>query len=208
MGVVMTSGMKNLALCSVLLFGSQAVLADGEQRKPAVSEVDGGWFFAGGVIGIDGKTADEQGVGDSAALLDFGYSWLWNKQFLLTLGLSVPIINDKDSFSQDVQSNYGGDVRRASSSINAWGAIIEGAYQRSLNDKSWIGLGGGYRSLSADRSISNCSDCYSEDLSLHGGLYLRPHIGFLAGRVEIEFSALTFLSGDYDNGAYVSFTWR
>ncbi len=182
----------------------QAQTTDNQNQSP---EVRHGFHFGVGVIGLDEDKALEQGVDDSATVLDIGYYATVGRNFAFIAGLTVPIIDDEDPFSQQVEDEWDDDVYWESSDIQAWGILLEGSARFPLNDTVSFGGAVGLRTLDASREISFCDDCYSEDIDLDGGAYLRPYVNIDTGRFAFEASYAVFMSGDYTNGPLANFIW-
>ncbi|WP_185233865.1 hypothetical protein [Teredinibacter franksiae] len=193
-------------MVAILTFSLMSTVAaqDGSENAAPTPSHDGAWFIGGGYIGLDSEVTDPQGVGGGGFTLDMGYSGTLSSGFGYSVGVYLPFIADDGEFSQRVEDQFGNEST-ADSSISAWGILAELGYVHRLNEKTSLSLMGGFRTLSADRTIANCSNCLEEGLNLAGGGYLRPGIIFHNASFDVELAAMTFLSGDMTNGFIVNF---
>jgi hypothetical protein len=53
--------------------------------------------------------------------------------------------------------------------------------------------------LGSERSISNCRNCYSEDIEIDGGVYGVLGIGQTLGNLDLSLQFQQYFSGDLDN---------
>jgi hypothetical protein len=53
--------------------------------------------------------------------------------------------------------------------------------------------------LASERGISNCSNCYSEDIEIDGGIYGVLGVGQTLGSLDLSVQFQQYLSGDLDN---------
>ena len=194
-------------LLFLLAWGAHYTVAASMNNDNTESDVEHGLYFGVGTFGIDEDKAYEQGVDDSGIILDMGYVGNVGEHFAFLAGISIPIIDDEDPFSQLVEDEWDGDLSYASSDISAWGFIFEASGRMPLNNSVALGGAVGLRTLSADREITGCSNCPSEDVDLDGGTYIRPYIKVGSGSFTFEFSYINFFSGDFTNGPLVNFMW-
>ncbi len=167
-----------------------------------------GWFFSGGYFTLDTANADAELIDDEAFAISFGWEGHDNS-FVYGLGISGLFLSDNDSFSQVVESNFGG-VTTASSTADSFGIFGEVGYSHAFNSSNnSFELLGGFEFTSASRSIANCSNCYSEDINLDSGLYIKPRIRFYGDNGFIFSIAYQhYLSGDIDGGVSLRFSWH
>lgn len=187
-----------------LLAAACGLYTNAQAEDASHTSHQGAWYAGGGYIGLDTAATDPQGIGSGGFTLELGYGGSMSNGFMYSLGLYLPFFSDDDEFSQRVEDNFG-DRRTEDSSISSWGLLAEAGYRFTLSEKTAFGLSAGFRSLSADREIANCSNCYSEGLSLEGGAYLRPALFFDNPTIDVEIAAMTFLSGDMTNGVMLNF---
>jgi len=187
---------------------SESVHCQEEETAPHSSH-KGAWFIGAGYLTMDEEEAAQQGVDDSAIVLDLGYQGAFRNGFTYGLGVYLPLIDDKAEFSQRVENTYTGQQREEESEISGWGLFAELGYRYKLNDKVSLGAAGGFRSLSADRDIPNCTDCYSEGLSLDGGAYVKPYLYIDNASFDVEIAYHAFQGGIFSGGFGVNvlFSW-
>lgn len=192
---------SNLALITVST--CLYVHAQAEETSSPITH-QGSWYVGGGYIGLDSEATDPQGIGSGGFTIDMGYSGSLSNGFMYNLGLYMPFFSDDEKFTQRVEDQFG-DRKTEDSSITSWGILAEAGYRFTLNEKTSFGLSAGFRSLSADREIANCTNCYSEGLDLEGGAYLRPALFFNNPTIDVEIAAMTFFTGDMTNGVMLNF---
>lgn len=192
-------------LASTTIFAEELPVYD----ENAPSEIPmSGFYFSLGKANFDSQTAREEGIGDSATMLRL--MWEGQKsQLVYGAGMGIYLYDDKAEFSQLVEDSFG-DVDNAESSATGITAIGEIGYAKPLNAQvSMEAVGGVELMLSSDRSIGNCSNCYSEDIDIGGGLYVMPRIRFSsAGTFNFSLSYQHFLSGDIESTVAAHFSWR
>lgn len=119
----------------------------------------------------------QEGIGSSALSWRFGLerqqgNWIYGG------GLSGFSYDDRESFSQDVTSNWGDDSR-ADSTASSFNLYFEGGYSHPLNETVSLELLGGIELVaSSSRSISNCTNCREEDIDVTSGPYIQPRVTF------------------------------
>ncbi len=167
-----------------------------------------GFNVAVGQVSLDEETSLREGVEDSAFYMRFGWEGQSNK-FVYGAGMSAYVYSDNEGFEQLVEE-YDGDISRADSSAVAINLFFEGGYSHAVNEAvSFEGIAGFEPTISSERSIGNCTNCYEEDIDIGGGLYISPRVRFGG---ENTFSFLLayhqYLTGDVDNGLTANFSWR
>lgn len=200
---------KNRALLGLILSVSSVGVFAEDQSQPHYPEISNGFFVSAGQVSFDSKTAQEEGVSDSATYWRLG----WEGQrdaFVYGAGLSGYMYSDKEDFEQDIESRYGGDRDTADSSAIAINLFAEGGYSHAFNENVALEILGGLEQvLSSERSIGNCSNCYEEDIDINGGLYIAPRIRFSTGDM---FSFLleyhSYFGGDVENVFAATFSWQ
>ena len=171
------------------------------QEIPSDSGVyRGAWGISGEVINFNADMAALNGISDTGYGL--GASYRGEKGlFNFALGLSFFFIDDKDEFSQRVENDWTGDESTEDSSIDAGSLYVDGGVQYPINDSGSfvVGLNAGYRYFDIDRGITNCRDCFSEDITIESDTYLKPFTRFaFSDRV---FGSLAYFSYTGDKGA-------
>lgn len=166
-----------------------------------------GWFFSGGFMNFDSVVAEQEGIEDSSFYLNIGYEGQ-KGALAYGFGMSGLVLSDNDSFTQRVVDNFG-NSSTASSSADAFGFYGEVGYNYEFEsgDKSFEILAG-LETINASRGITNCSNCFSEDIDISSGLYLKPRFRFYSD-TDFVFSIdyLQYLSGDIENGFSLNFSW-
>ena len=200
--------LKSIYFSLLYLITCQFAVAAGMDPEKSQPEYRHGFYGGVGFVGIDEDKAFEQGVDDSAIIFDIGYIGTVGDHFSFLAGIYIPLIDDEDQFSQTVENNFGGDISNESSDISAWGILLEASGRLPLNDVVSLGGAVGMRTLTADREIAYCSDCYSEDIDLDGGSYMRPYLSIRTSHMfSFEISYISFFSGDFTDGPQANFVW-
>lgn len=191
--------LKPLALGASLLVTSQLALAQsGNQVRQT------GWSWSGHAdhINIDKEAAAEQWIEDTAfAIGGAAEYYASDSENTLSLGASFIFYRDNAEFSQYVE-DYWGDEDYEESNANAFMLFAEYGpkYRFGQDNMSFFSVRGGVSGiLGSERSISNCSNCYSEDIEIDGGVYGVLGIGQTLGAVDISLQFQQYFSGDLDN---------
>lgn len=198
-----------VAALSALLSGvasAQEMSADVDEGSVYRSS----WNASGEIINFDPEVAAYNGISDSGVGMGFGYSGE-KGLFNFNVGLSAFFIDDKEEFSQRVESNWGGESTE-DSSISAISLQFDGGVQYPVTESGnfVVGLNLGYRYLDISREIANCSNCYSENVSIGSDTYLKP-FARLAFNDRISGTlALYNYAGDegVDNSVQFVVDWR
>lgn len=172
------------------------------------NEQSNGWFFSAGHMSLDSDNAAVELIDDSAFYMNVG--WEGHKDtFVYATGISLFFLSDNDSFSQVVQSNFGGTSVESSTALG-FGIFGEMGYSHVLaSGNTAFEILGGAEVVNAERSIPNCSNCYSENINLDSGLYIKPRFRFYNGDTFIFSLAYQhYLSGDIDGGLSLMFSWH
>jgi hypothetical protein len=200
---------KFITACTFIVcgFGSPLVLA---HNQPAY----GSWSIATNLdhINIDSEAANRPDVmvDDSATALGVAGEYLFSgSDMAFAVGLNYIMYNDNNEFSQYVEDNWNDDW------YDDWD---DGSYEESdatafmlfaeVGPKIYFGpdelsffsvRGGASVIFDSTRSISFCSDCYSEDINLDGGLYGALGIGHSFSRFDLSLQFQQYFTGDIDN---------
>lgn len=162
------------------------------------------WSWSGHLdhMNLDKDAAWEQGIGDTATAIGFAAERFTNtSDNTISLGMSFIFYNDDDEFAQYVE-DYWGDTDYAESSASALSVFAEYGpkFQFGADQMSFFTLRGGVAGLLAsERSISGCSNCYSEDIDINGGLYGVLGIGRSSGNLDWSLQFQQYFTGDIDN---------
>lgn len=188
---------KNQLMALALGAFSATALAQGEMVESG-SEYRGSWGVSGEMLSIDSEVAALNGIDDSGYGLGVSYSGE-KGLFNFTTGLSFFFIDDNARFRQDVENSLTGKESTEKSSIDAGSIYIDAGIQYPVSDSFRLGLNGGYRYFDIDRSISNCRDCYSQNIDVESDTYIKPFVGFdFSERVS---GNLAYFSYTGDKGA-------
>lgn len=188
----MKLALSNIALLASLT--SATVFADTTQNVEP--EVKKSWGGNVSFMSLDSKVATQNGVSDSVTNIELSYNFQKEK-IIGAIGFSGFILDDRETFSQVVEDNWG-DVSTATSDISAFGFFGEAGYQHQLSNNLYAEIVGGLNISTFERTIANCSDCHSEDLSIDTGLYIKPRIRFMANEsISISVAFVNYVSGDF-----------
>ena len=162
------------------------------------------WFAGLGQANIDGEEAFGQGIEDSALYIRLGLEFQ-RSSWLYGFGLSGLIYDDNAEFSQTVRDQFG-NISTADSSAEAFDLYGEVGYRYMFSTATYLDFFTGYEQvLTSGRSISNCTDCYDDDIDIDSGLYLMPRLQFeTQGGYIFSLSYRQYLSGDLENA--IAFT--
>ncbi|TQV74732.1 porin family protein [Aliikangiella marina] len=199
--------MKRIIFLSLGIILSLNVNANDETSSNESVYERSGWFFSGGQMNFDSAVAEQQGIKDSSFYLNLGYEG-HKGALAYGFGMSGLILSDDNSFTQRVVDNFG-NTSTASSSADAFGFYGELGYSMDFESggKSFDILAG-LEAINASRGISNCSNCFSEDIDLSSGLYIKPRFRFYAeSGFVFSFDYHQYLSGDIENGFSLNFSW-
>lgn len=187
----------SLIVSTLILVGSSTQAQQSEAPYSA-------WSWSGHLdhMTFDEEEAWNQGIADHATAIGFAAERFTNtSDNTISLGMSFIFYNDDDEFAQYVE-DYWGDEEYAESSANALSVFAEYGpkYQFGADKLSFFTVRGGISGmLFSERSISGCSDCYSEDIDINGGLYGVLGIGRSTGYLDWSFQFQQYFTGDIDN---------
>lgn len=163
-----------------------------------------GWSWSGHAdhVTIDSQAAAEQWIEDSATAIGGAAEYYSSKtENTLVLGASILLYRDNAEFAQYVE-DYWGDVDYTESDATAFMLFAEYGpkYRFGQDNMSFFSVRGGVSGiLASERSISNCRNCYSEDIEIDGGVYGVLGIGQTLGSLDLSLQFQQYLSGDLDN---------
>lgn len=163
-----------------------------------------GWSWAGHVdhVTIDSQAAAEQWIEDTATAIGGTAEYYSSKtENTLVLGINFLFYRDHAEFAQFVEG-YWGDVDYTESDANAFMVFAEYGpkYRFGQDNMSFFTVRGGVSGmLYSERAISYCSNCYSEDIDIDGGVYGVLGIGQTLGSLDLSLQFQQYLSGDLDN---------
>lgn len=196
--------MANRLLLNCILLSSlistSALANDTNQRQSDYT----GWSWSGHVdhINIDEQTAYEQGIEKTATAIGGAAEYYSTaSENTLSLGASILFYRDNEEFAQYVE-DYWGHVDYSESDANAVMLFAEYGpkYRFGQDNMSFFSVRGGVSGIvGSERSINNCSNCYSEGIDIQGGVYGLIGIGQTLGSFDISLQFQQYLSGDLDN---------
>ena len=180
-------------------------------NRPAANPSYSAWSWSGHVdhINIDEESAWLQGVDEGATAIGFAAERYTNtSEMTLSLGMSFIMYNDNDEFAQSVE-NYYGNIKYSESDASAIMLFAEYGpkYRFGMDNMSFFTARAGVSGiLASERSISGCSDCYSEDIDLDGGAYGLLGVGHTFGNFDLGLQFQQYLSGDINNVIRLKFS--
>lgn len=192
--------MTRLLLGSCLIASSQAVFAQPDPNNVRQT----GWSWSGHIdhVNIDKEAAAEQWIEDTAfAIGGAAEYYASDSENTLSLGASVLFYRDNAEFSQYVEDWWGYEGYE-DSDANAFMLFAEYGpkYRFGQDNMSFFSVRGGVSGiLGSERSISNCSNCYSEDIEIDGGVYGVLGVGQTLGSIDLSLQFQQYFNGDLDN---------
>jgi len=190
-------------LATMLLGTSFAAFSAAPPTNPANANYTG-WSWSGHVdhIRIDKEAAFAQGIKDTATAVGGAAEYYSsNSESTLSLGVNVLFYRDNAAFGQYVEDYWSG-VDYEESDANAFMLFAEYGpkYRFGQDNMTFVTIRGGISGiLASERSISNCRNCYSEDIEIDGGVYGVIGIGQTLGSLDLGLQFQQYFSGDLDN---------
>lgn len=185
------------ALLSSTLFSVPAVAQDTPQIQKQTPTWLNNWGFSLqlGQLNLDPIAAKYESLNDTATLLSFDAERRWNDYNLsIATGFDIQMYRDKAGFRQNTTMGM------QSSSASGGSFHVQGGPQMRLGDNDAIRafLHVGYNQvLSNDRSIGNCTNCYSEKIRLESGNYFATGIGYTINNLTWGVQYVKYASGDF-----------
>lgn len=195
---------KTISLTALALFCSSAFA----QGKTLPADY-GHWSFgaSASIVNIDEDTARQQGVDDSAYAIGFTADYV-QSSWVTTLGLDIVVYDDNEEFSQVVIGDglfNDGDVSVESSDANGVLLSVATGYRWTFGEKNDVSatIQSGYGvMLASERTIENCSNCFSEDIDVDGGLFIKASLMKQNESFDIGIFAQQFVGGDGVTNAF------
>jgi len=148
---------------------------------------------------------EAQGLDDDAGMLELGVSLTAVTGFGVSMGIGFLNLEDNESFSSVVVDDSG-FVKVAESEADAIPINAEFFYENPMsNNQRWqYRVGAGYTAITnANREITQCNNCFAQDLEIDGGRYISASVAwrtFLKPKSSrIGLSYRQYLSGDLEN---------
>lgn len=196
----MKNALKSLMLGTCVLANSQLVFA--QSGSEPIRETGWSWSGHADHINIDKDAAEEQWIEDTAFAVGGAAEYFASdSENTLSLGASILFYRDNAAFSQYVEDWWGYDGYETSDA-NAFMLFAEYGpkYRFGQDNMSFFTVRGGVSGiLASERSISNCSNCYSEDIEIDGGVYGVLGIGQTLGSIDLSLQFQQYFSGDLNN---------
>ena len=164
----------------------------------------GSWSWSGHIdhISLDDEAAWEEGIEDSATAVGLaGEYYTDTSEMTLSLGINFLFYHDNAAFAQYVEDYWGG-IDYEESDANAMTLFVEYGpkYRFGQDNLSFVVIRGGASAvLFSERAISGCSNCYSEDIDINGGIYGVLGVGRTLGALDIGLQFQQYFNGDIDN---------
>lgn len=205
---------KAVTTCAVSCLLSMPLVGVAEEVAPSSGiSMANKWQFNGSVenLSFDEAVADQEFVDSSALAFNFDAEYFFTGNFSGAAGFGIISYDDNNSFSQETESVYGGDVDTSDSSATGIPFYFDAGYTHFWNSElpTFVTLRGGYATmLESERSISNCSDCYAEDIEIDGGAYAMAGVGVNLARIfSMGLYYKAYLSGDMENAVGLRFSF-
>ncbi len=184
-----------------LLFS--ALTGTGFSANAKDGDVTGEWGYTAyaNIVNIDSDTALAQGIDDSAYSIGISADYLQNN-WITSLGAEIIVYDDNAEFTQVVEGSgvfNRGDVSTESSTANAILAYVGTGYQWSFGEEQDVALtlqGGFSHLFESTRSIDSCSNCYSEDIDVDAGAYVKASLLKSGETFRFGVHIQQFLGGD------------
>ncbi len=194
--------MKKLVAVTSLLLSSQLFAFESESVAEENYVIDDQWQWSITLsnTGFDDSVLKE-GIDTSAIGFGVDLDYIDNN-WITTFSADYLAYDDNNSFEQYVVgSGWQNKGDESTESSNASGVLLGVATGRMYffgdnQDVAVIGQVGMSFMAYSERSISYCDDCYSEDIDVDGGLFLKAGIVKDTGSFNIGLHAKTYLSGD------------
>jgi hypothetical protein len=199
----MNSTLLSSCLLSASLLAAGAFAATPSNNNPNNNDYTG-WSWSGHVdhVTIDSEAAAEQFIEDTATAIGGAAEYYSSRtENTLVLGMNFLFYRDNAEFAQYIR-DYWGYVDYEESDATAFMLFAEYGpkYRFGQDNMSFFTVRGGVSGmLYSERAISYCSDCYSEDIDIDGGVYGVLGIGQTLGSLDISLQFQQYFSGDLDN---------
>lgn len=171
----------------------------------------GGQWNGGGLLGqvnFDSEAAGREGVETSATSFGGYAEFQTDALVAFSMGGEFILYDDNEEFTQLVEYEdiFGDSDGTGSESSDAMAIhLFADVGPRWKFGGGYLAVAGGFSSaVYSERSISNCVDCYAEDIELDGGGYVKLAGGFKAGVINLGLLYRNFVSGDLDNAIYIT----
>jgi len=145
---------------------------------------------------IDKVVARREGIGTRGWGALFGGGVKVQNMLVLGLEGSAQYISDKDSFTQ----NTTGGLYSSTTTLYDIAPYVGLRAPMGKDASLSVGANGGYSLVFGTRTIENCVNCFSQDLSVDGGMYVEPIVQFgKSDGLQFGASFRLYLGGDVKN---------
>jgi hypothetical protein len=185
-------GTRKLFLATVILFTAGATTLQAQDSIPARKPFVFG--ITANAMSIDPTTAGGQLVGGRSWGMQFDGGLLL-KRLYVGIDFGPQFLSDKASFTQNTT---GGEMTSTATLVyfSAMAGPRTPAFQLVPGMAPMaLGIYGGISKTATERSIENCTDCYSEKMDIPGGTFVQPTLLFGAGRARLRLSDRVFVGG-------------
>lgn len=188
-------------LCSLQISAQEALPV----KKPTPTWLNN-WGFSAqlGQLNLDPIAAKYERLNDTATVLSIDAERSWNEYNLsLSTGLDIQFYRDKAGFKQNTT------IGMQSSSASGGSFHVQGGPQMRIGDNEAIRgfLHAGYNQvLSNNRSIGNCTNCYSEKIRLDSGTYFAAGLGYKINNITWGVQYTKFNQGDFKDSLTLKMT--
>jgi len=192
--------LTSVLMAGALFSGSVSVLANTREAP-----VTTGWSWGVNVdkLSIDKDVAWYNWVDNKAWLIGLSAEHFNSaNDFTYTIGVDFVSYDDDASFSQYTNHGY------KSSDADGMLLYIEAGNKLRFGARgdSFVNVKVGANTMiGSERGIGNCSNCYSEDINIDGGLYGVVGVGHSFNSFDVSLNFKQYFSGDLDNSIGLKF---
>lgn len=186
---------KTLSALTLGAFLASPAMAGAVQQEQSYS----GWSWSAhvGNLNIDSKVAEQQGIDDSAWVLGAAAEhYSTNSSLTFLIGLDLIGYHDENPFPQNTTDGWKESDASGAMVYAEFGSKIPFGKDELNYFIAHVGMSGIF---SSERSISYCSNCYSESIDVNGGLYGVLGIGHSFNNFDLGLQFQQYFSGDLDN---------
>ena len=195
-----------VSACFVLLFLSTPVFADHMRNGRAVGS-GWAWAFTMESIQLEDEAADREGVGDDTYAFGVKAEYLLSDFYSVNLGGSFVLFEDTYEFTQFVRGRYG-DVNYRESDVTGLQLYVDAGpiFFVDRDGRFAVSPRFGVSNISlTERSISDCFDCYEENVNIDTGAYGALNLKYDFGSFVGELSLIKQVESDQDSAIRIGF---
>jgi len=180
------------AFCQNMLSSSDINMAHKWQVNVAYEEVN-----------INQQVADHELIDSSAQSITLDGEYFFDPHVSTAIGIGLLSYDDNNAFTQQTQSVWSNDVSNSSSTAQGVPMYLDVGYTQYSETSVpvyFTARGGFGVMLQSDRSIDNCSDCYSENIDVRDGAYALVGVGVnLFSSFNLGVYYRKYISGDLED---------